>query len=146
MSHLYSNRSKAYALFLINACLWGFASPIAKEAYRFVSPFQFLFGRYLFAGLLFLPIYLIFLYKPSKTPLKTLLLLSFLGTPLTLLPLYIGLQYTTALEASILVATGPIFTIVAGHFFLHEHLTNREKFCVSIVLLGTLLLIIKPLI
>lgn len=90
MTLLNNNRSKAYALLLINTALWGFAAPIAKEAYKAVSPFQFLFGRYLLASLIFLPIYLLFFYHPfssRKTDFKLYLPLALLSTPLCLLPL-----------------------------------------------------------
>ena len=128
--------------------LWGFAAPIAKEAYKVVSPAQFLFGRYLLASLIFLPVYLIFSPRISfkLSSLKIYLPLALLGTPLCLLPLYLGLQYTSAIEASIHVASGPIFTILAGHFFLKEHISRREKVGVAISILGTLILLFKPLI
>jgi drug/metabolite transporter (DMT)-like permease len=143
------NRSKAYALLLINTILWGISSPIIKYSLDTgISPNQFLLGRYLIASLIFLPLYL-FWFKSPKTKgvsSKKLILLALLGTPLTLLPLYIGLEMTSSIDAAILVATGPITTIIGGYLFLKEKISPREKIGVIVCSAGTAVIILEPLI
>lgn len=143
---LESKRAYAYALLLINTILWGLAAPLIKRSLDFVSPNTFLFGRYLLASALFLPLYFFWAKKPLKTNNWWLLIfLALLGTPITLIPLYEGLKLTTSLEASILTAVGPITTIIGGAIFLKEVIARNEKIGVTIAFLGSLLIIFEPL-
>ncbi|OGD73828.1 hypothetical protein A3A84_02505 [Candidatus Collierbacteria bacterium RIFCSPLOWO2_01_FULL_50_23] len=147
--HLSNNRSKAYALLLINTILWGLSPPIIKVALNFVTTNQFLLGRYLLASLIFLPLYFIFQNKGIKQlrqgnwPL--LIFLALLGTPLTLIPLYEGLRLTSSIEASILTATGPLLVILGGRIFLKEKISRNEEVGLIIAIFGTLLLAFEPI-
>ncbi len=148
-SLLHSKRSQAYALLLLNTVLWGFAPPIIKQALTFVTPSQFLFGRYVLASFIFLPIY--FLIQNKKKPglrhtnWPLLIFLALLGTPLTLIPLYEGIKLTSSIEAAILTATSPILIILGGYLFLKEKVSRYEKLGVAVALLGTLTLALEPL-
>ncbi len=149
MSVIQSPRAKAYALLLVNTILWGFSSPIIKSSLNYIPYNQFLLWRYLIATLIFLPIYVIFI-KPKihikhKIPKLELIGLALIGTPLTLIPLYYGLNQTSSIEASILSATSPIFTIVAGWLFLKEKITPKEKFGILVAIAGTTLIILEPI-
>jgi len=146
-SLLHSKRAQAYALLLINTILWGFSAPIIKKALDYVTVNQFLFGRYLLASLIFLPIYFLTRKKsPSITTnnYKLLIPLALLGTPLTLIPLYEGIKLTTSLEAAILAATTPILVIIGGQLFLREKISANEKIGIFVALLGTLVLTLEP--
>lgn len=142
---LSSNRSKAYALLLINTCIWGFSAPIIKQSLNFVSPNEFLLARFFIASILFLPIFHLTSKPKFSNNWWLLIILAFLGTPLTLIPLYLGLTMTSSLEASILVATGPIITILGGVIFLREKVNKLEKVGLALAILGTLILIFGPL-
>lgn len=147
-NHLSSKRSFAYALLLLNTILWGLSPPIIKVALNFVSINQFLLGRYLLASLIFLPIYFLTQKKTGLEirNLKLVILLALLGTPLTLIPLYEGIKLTSSIEASILTATGPLMIIIGGGLFLKERITRNEKLGLTVAILGTLLLILGPII
>lgn len=145
-----AGRSFAYALLLLNTVLWGLSPPIIKVALNFVTINQFLLGRYLIASLLFLPLYFIF-QKPGQTRLRhsnwpLLIFLGLLGTPLTLIPLYEGLKLTSSIESSILTATGPLMIIIGGRIFLKEKISKNEKIGLVIAIIGTLLLVARPLV
>lgn len=140
MSILHSKRAKSYAFLLLNAIIWGAAAPIIKYSLNFTDIYSFLFWRYLLASLLFLPFYL---KSRPKINLK-ILLLAILGTPLTLIPLYIGITLTSSLTNSILVATGPLLTILGGFFFLKEKIQKNEKIGIAIALLGSSIVVIGP--
>jgi drug/metabolite transporter (DMT)-like permease len=148
MPALSKSRVKAYSFLLLNTALWGFAAPIIKYSLNFTTPAQFLFYRYLIATLIFFPIFLVHRSRTSphahKTNFRWLVILALLGTPLTLLPLFYGLQATTSIEASILESSSPIFTILGSIIILKEVLKPREWFGLTIALGGTLLLAFEP--
>jgi len=142
-----NNRTLAYAILLLNTALWGFSAPIIKYSFQFTSPSLFLFYRYLIAAILFLPVFL--LYRSQKyhhiDHPKTLVI-ALLGTPLCLLPLFYGLNQTSAIEASILESSSPIFTIIMAILFLGERLKPRETKGLLIALIGTAVIAFEPLI
>ena len=148
MSILHSKRAKSYAFLLVNTIIWGAAAPIIKYSLNFTDIYSFLFWRYLLASLLFLPFYLN--YKKNNAKQMTrhdylcLILLALLGTPLTLIPLYIGITLASSLTNSILVATGPLLTILGGFFFLKEKIQKNEKIGIAIALLGSSIIVIGP--
>lgn len=142
-----SKRIKAYLALTIMAVIWGAALPIVKPSLEFVSPFQFLYLRFLIAAPLLLPVLIIYLFKlkPSLKTLVKIITLEFLGTAVNLPILYFGLKLTTSLEASLIGAAGPIFTVLGGVLFLHERETKREWRGLTLSFLGTLILVIEPL-
>ena len=141
------NRKRAYLALLINSIIWGAALPIVKPSFEYISPTQFLYLRYLIAAPLLLPFLVWFLIK-LKLSLKKLVqivLLEILGTPLALIILYQGLKQTSAIEASLIGATGPLFTIIGGIIFLKEKQEKHEWFGLLFSLIGTLILVFEPL-
>lgn len=146
------SRSLAYLALLGNALLWGLATPIVKKGYsQGLDPYLFLFGRMFVAFLFSLPLIAILKRSPgfakSFTPknlIKTIPL-EILGTVITLVLLYEGLRLTTAVEASLITMALPIFITIGGLIFLKEIITTKEWFGLALALLGTFLLVIKPL-
>lgn len=140
------NRLIAYLILLINTALWGFSVPIIKYSFQYISPSLFLFYRYVFATTIFLPIFLIYRSRTHHhiDHLKTFFI-ALLGTPLCLLPLFYGLNQTTAIEASILESTSPIFTILMCLIFLKETLKPKEWKGLALALLGTFIIAFEPL-
>ncbi|OIN91902.1 hypothetical protein AUJ42_01130 [Candidatus Collierbacteria bacterium CG1_02_44_10] len=139
------SRSTAYIFLLLNTALWGFAAPIIKYSLDFTSPTLFLLYRYVIASLIFFPIFLLHSAKPHQpVNIRKLILLALLGTPLTLLPLFYGLKATTSIEASLLVSSSPIFTILGGIIYLNEKLTKKEWRGILIAVFGTLILTLEP--
>ena len=105
---------------LLNAVIWGASLPIVKPALEFVSPFQYLFYRYLIAAPLATPL-LVILLKKHKSTLKKLfgiISLELLGVTGALSFLYQGLNRTSSLEATLLANAAPVFIIIGGILFL----------------------------
>lgn len=149
MPSLSRTRFKAYSFLLLNAALWGFAAPVIKYSLNFTTPALFLFYRYVLATLIFFPIFLLHKSNSSHEPRtnpKWLITLALLGTPLTLLPLFYGLQATSSIEASILESSSPIFIVLGSMFILKETLKKREWTGLAIAICGTILLAIEPVI
>lgn len=141
------NRNLAYVILLLNTAIWGISAPIIKYSFQFITPSLFLFYRYFIASLIFLPIFLIYRSKTNHriNHLQTFLV-ALIGTPFVLLPLFYGLNQTTAVEASILEASSPIFTILMCILFLKETLKPKEWKGLAIALVGTFIIAIEPLI
>lgn len=142
-----THRRLAYLALIYNAIIWGAAFPLIKPAFDYVTPTQYLYFRFLVAGLLGLPIFLYYFFKKRPTLSYTLKLLAIelLGLPLPLILLYTGLDKTSALNASLIGATGPIFVVLGGIWFLHERQTKKEWQGLALSLFGSLMLVIEPL-
>lgn len=142
------SRRLAYIALTFNAIIWGAAFPIIKPAFDFISPTQYLYFRFLFAGILSIPIFLYYCirYKPKISYILKILLIELFGTALPLLILYKGLARTSALEASLIGSTGPIFIILGSMFYLHEKESKREWQGLALSLLGSLILIFEPVV
>lgn len=141
------SRRLAYLALTITAIIWGAALPIVKPSLSYISPTQFLFFRYLLATPLLIP-FLIHHWrklKPSKSLLSKIIALELIGTPIALLVLYEGLAKTSALEASLIATTGPIFITLGGIIFLKEKEESREWLGLGLSFLGTLILVLEPL-
>jgi len=142
------SRRLAYIALTFNALVWGAAFPIIKPAFDFISPTQYLYFRFLLAGILSIPIFLYYYikYKPKISYILKILLIELFGTALPLIILYEGLAHTSALEASLIGSTGPIFIVLGSMFYLHEKESKREWQGLALSLLGSLVLIFEPLI
>lgn len=141
------NRRLAYLALSFNALVWGAAFPIVKPVFDILSPLQYLYFRFLTAGLISLPIFIYFYIKnkPKISKIIKILLLELLGTALPLLILYEGLSRTSALEASLIGSTGPIFVVLGGIWFLHERESKKEWQGLALSLLGSIILVIAPI-
>lgn len=139
-------RVRAYLALLTSSVLWGLAVPIIKKSFESTTPLLFLVYRFLFVIILTaIPFYLYQKRMPDiKNPFK-LLLIGFLSFPLNLLLLFYGLKQTSAMEAALLAALNPLFFHLGGFLVLREKITSREKLGLFISVLGTLLIVLKPL-
>ncbi|MBI2010575.1 MAG: DMT family transporter [Candidatus Chisholmbacteria bacterium] len=147
------SRRLAYLALIGNMVLWALAIPIAKRGFADgLTPTTFLLGRYLLAIPLSLPI-IFSLYKKSsvraafvpKTLLK-IILLELLGTVIALLLLYEGVNRTTAVEASLIAITWPIFVTIGGVLWLKEKEEFHELLGLILAIAGTTILVVKPLV
>lgn len=140
-------RRLAYLALTLNAIIWGAAFPIIKPALDVLSATEYLYLRFLVAGIVALPIFLYFFFqfRPRLSYLLKVLLIELGGTVIPLLILYEGLARTSALEASLIGATGPIFIVLGGMWVLGERETKREWQGLALSLFGSLLIVSEPL-
>jgi drug/metabolite transporter (DMT)-like permease len=147
MANSRPSRWKSYFFLLINTIVWGAALIIVKPALDVTTPMRFLLYRYFFAAIFALPF--LFYYWPKVSNkfqvLKRISALELIGTTLGLSLLYIGLERTSAIEASLLATTTPIFIVLAGVLFLRERQERVESIGLSLAFGGTLLITIIPL-
>ena len=142
-----SPRRQATLALLVNTIIWGAALPVVKPALSFVSPYQFLFFRYLIGSVLILPLLILLLFKhrPTLNQLFTILGLETLIMVLGHSLLYYGLSLTSSLESSLIGISSPIFITLGGIFLLKEKEDRHELIGFSIALLGTLSITLEPL-
>jgi len=147
-----SARHRSYFLLLIVAIIWGFATPIIKYTFTFISPGHFLTYRFFISTIVMLPI--LFLSEPDVLRQLTrldskdwcyFLLGGLLGSTGQLGLLFWGLNLTTSLDGSIINATSPILVSLAGFFFLKEKITSSEKLGLVIAFLGSIIIVLQPL-
>lgn len=139
-------RSTAYSALLGNVILWGLAFPIVKLGFNAgLSPTTFLLGRFLVAAVVSLPILALLRPKTNWSKLPTIILLELVGTLGALYLLYQGLSRTSAVEASLIAVTWPIFVTLGGVWFLKEKEERHEAGGLVLAVFGTLLLVLGPL-
>lgn len=127
--------------------LWGAANPVIKLTLGYVPPLTFLFLRFLAACLILLP-YII--YQTQKTKIAKRDLVNFflfgLLSQTSLAFIFVGLEYTTVLETTIIGVLGSIMVVAAGHYFYNDKVNKQVKIGLLIATLGTLFVIVEPLI
>jgi len=124
--------------------IWGAAFPIYKWALEAVPPFTFIFLRFFFGALLILPFVYKDLYVEKKDILK-LIHLSIVGITLTISFLFFGLQYSSSINAPIVISSTPIFLILFAVLFLHERPRTKVIIGTGVSLIGVLCIILQPL-
>ncbi len=140
-------RTTAYLYLLLTTLTWGAALPIVKLGLPFTTPYRYLLYRYILCIILSLPILFYFIPRVKKLPKQvwTIFGVELIGTTLALGMLYTGLNRTSALEASLISTTSPIFITVGAILFLREREESREWIGMAIAFVGTVLLAAGPL-
>jgi drug/metabolite transporter (DMT)-like permease len=140
------SRNLCYALLLVSAVCWALSLPIVKPALIYTTPFRYLFYRYALAVVFSLPLFFYYLPQLRKLAkyIPIIIGIELFGTTLGLSLLYFGLHHTSAMEASLIGTTAPVFITVAGVLFLKEKQERHEWLGLAVALLGTLILIVLP--
>lgn len=139
--------SLAHLALIAATILWGAANPIIKLTLGYVPPLTFLFLRFLAACLLLLP-YLIYQIQKTKIAKRDLINFFLFGllSQTSLIFIFVGLEYTTVLETTIIGVLGSIMVVAAGHYFYNDKVNKKVKMGLLIATLGTLFVIVEPLI
>ena len=145
------DRKIAYFALLGNMVLWALAIPIAKRGFADgLTPSTFLLGRYILATIFSLPIIVRLRHRSDVKAIFTLktlfqiVSLEILGTVITLWLLYEGVSRTTAVEASLIAITWPIFVTIGGILWLREREEFHELVGLVLAITGTTLLVAGP--
>ncbi len=136
---------KVYFLLIVTAILWG-ANPIAvKSVLGEISPLMLILVRFTGISLLLLTILFCRDGKqawPPRQHIPTLIMMGFSGTVLNNGLQFTGLQYSTAINCTLVATLTPAMTAVLTGIFLNEHLRNEQWLGIAISFLGTLFLIV----
>lgn len=141
----YYNKT-AYAGMLLTTIIWGAAGPIIKYTGSFIPPLTFLFLRFLIVCIVLLPYTIIELIENNinKKDYLNFFLLG-ISSQTSLALLFIGLKYTTSLDAAIIGLVGPILSITAGHYFYKDSIGKSTVVGIFLAALGTGLIAIEPI-
>jgi drug/metabolite transporter (DMT)-like permease len=145
---MYSARTRAYFYLILVVIIWGIAGIVIKLILNKYPWDIVLFYRFLISTVIFLPFLKISTLHPLKNKNTLLLVLAytFMGTTLGLGLLFAGTERTSLVSMSLLSLFAPILTILAGFLFLKDRITWTEKLGISITFLGSLLILIEPLV
>lgn len=131
-------------LLIIATILWGGNFVIGRAVATEISPFTLSFLRWSVALLFFYP----FIHKRLKRDLPLIrqkwlivIAMSLTGVASFNTLVYIGLHYTTAINASLMNATTPILIFILSYLFLKIRLTKIQIIGALISLFGVLSII-----
>ena len=141
-----SYRLRAYLLLLIVSVIWGVAGPVIKFTLGGFDPLVFLTYRFAISAVASLITVLLigFRLPKDKKIVKLSLFYGFLTSTVALGLLFFGFDKTTAIDATLISATGPLFISAGGLLFLKERVTLREKAGMGIAFVGTAITIAEP--
>jgi drug/metabolite transporter (DMT)-like permease len=139
-------RKRAYIELLIVSLIWGMAAPVIKYTLGGFSPAVFLTYRFFISSVIAVFFFIFFGIKLPKDR-KTLIFLiinGFLLSTVSLGLLFLGTDKTSSVDSNLISAMAPVTIVLAGIFFLKEHVTKKESIGLLIALAGTLITIIEP--
>lgn len=141
------HRLHAYSLLLIVSIIWGIAGVVIKFTLGAFDPLVFLSYRFAISTIASLAtLFLVGIKLPKdKEVIKLLVFYGFLTSTVALGLLFFGFDETTAIDATLISATGPLLISAAGAIFLREHVTLREKVGMGIAFIGTAVTIMEPI-
>lgn len=138
------NKIPPYLLLLLATILWGGNFVIGKAVADNVPPFTLAFLRWCVALVVFLPI----VWKPLKRDFKQImqhykivLVLGLTGVAAFNTLVYIGVHYTTSINASLMNMLTPVFIYLLSFIFLKERLTRFQFIGTAISFIGVMLII-----
>jgi drug/metabolite transporter (DMT)-like permease len=139
-------RLRAYLYLIAVVVIWGVSGPVIKLLLGVVPWDILLVYRFLISAIIYLPFIKPEVLRPLKKVNVLLLVLAytFLNTTISLGLLFAGTAKTSLVSMSLLSLFGPILTILAGYFFLRDRITRTEKLGIIITFLGSMLIIIEP--
>ena len=135
-----------YLALLTAIAIWGGALPIVKLTGDYISPFSFLFVRFLFVAIVMLPITILELKATPihESDIKNLVLLGIFGQA-SIAFIFWGVKYTSAIDTAIISTIAPLLIITAGSYFYGEKLSSNTKLGVFIATIGTTLVVLDPI-
>ena len=135
-----SRQALAAALILI--LVWGANFTVQKAVFEALSPGGFLFVRYLImpaaAAVLLFATFGIRWPRLSRPDAWALLRLGLVGHLLHVGLVTYGIHWSTAFSSSLILACGPVFTLLILHWHGHERLTRGQVAGVAVACLGVL--------
>jgi len=128
---------------LFASLIWGANSPIMKWTLASVPLFSLAFLRFSLATIFIAPI-VAKSAKIKKRDLAKIAIAAILGITLNVSLFFLGLKFTYAINAAFIIATIPVFTMVAAIIFLRERLTRKLVLATTFALTGLLLILGAP--
>ncbi|MEE8236951.1 MAG: DMT family transporter [Gammaproteobacteria bacterium] len=137
------SHSTAYVLLTLNMALWGSSLVVARAAHEIVPPLAFTFWRWVIAVLVLLPI--VWRKLPGTLPYlrrswrSLALLCGFMVIGATFS--VIAVNYTTAINASLINGSQPFATALVAFFVIRERLSLTSGLGIFAAFIGILVMI-----
>jgi drug/metabolite transporter (DMT)-like permease len=138
-----SKTQKAILALITANLIWGAAAPIFKWSLSNIQPFTLAFFRFFIATYLLAP----FIKNTTikKEHFLYLFLAALSGVTLNISFFFLGLEYSSSVNAPIIASSGPILLLLAAVFFLREKPKRKVIYGMLLSLLGVIVIIIEPL-
>lgn len=140
------SRKTLYVLLTCVVILWGTSFAVTKIGIKSAGAIEFLCMRLFFSSCIFCLI-LIFLPKQkTKVDIKDvpyLIYLAFIGVGGYFIVQYSALKLTTSVNASLILATAPIFIVIYSIFAYKERLSVNKILGISLCFVGVIFIISK---
>lgn len=137
-------KRKYYFMMTLTALFWSGAFPAGKIGIGEIPPFTLAFLRFLFAVIFMLPVIGGFrteMRRIGRKELVTILLLGIIGMFGYHVLFFMSLEYTSAINDSIICATSPLITSVFAALFLGEYFGVKRIGSILLTVSGVLLAI-----
>ncbi len=125
--------------------IWGFTTPALKIALNEIPTFSAIFIRFAIASFLITPFFLSRPYsRLEKKDFVPLLFIVGLGITAHMAFFALGLDHSSVVSTSLILATVPIVDTIAAALFLSEKISLVHKFGIVLGLLGSFVLVTVP--
>ena len=133
----------AHLAVLMANVIYGANYTIAKEVMPdYIEPFGFIVLRCLGATPLFWLMGMFIKEKVAKKDIGRLAIASIFGVAINQLMFFKGLNYTTPINAAVIMPSTPIIVLIIAAFVLKERITFKKILGIAIGLSGTLLILL----
>jgi len=133
--------SWALAAGLAIVCVWGANFAVQKALFEVLPPAGLLFARYLLMPLCAAVLLMCSLGARKPVPHADMLqiaFLGFLGHSVHVTMVTFGIHWSTAFSSALILACGPIFTLLILHWVGHERLSWPQVVGVGVACVGVL--------
>lgn len=138
--------STAYLLLVVAMLSWAGNLIVARALAGVVPPLGLSLMRWSIASLVVLPFAAAEIYDKRAVLLRRwpiLLLLGLLGLTVCNSLAYVGMQWTTALNAALINSAGPMLTLIASFAFYRERTTPPQIAGVLLSLAGVVVIVLR---
>lgn len=141
-----NHKSLALAVMLVSPLFFATNLVFGRAVVGSVAPFTLAFTRWLLVALILLPAMLgqrSVIASVFSSHRRLVFLLSFLGMWLCGGVVYLGLENTTATNATLIYATSPVFIILIEAMFAGRHIRWREAAGSALALVGVSVIVLR---
>lgn len=135
-------RKLALGALATSSIIWGINSPVMKLALLVTPIFLLAFLRFFTASFVML------LFKPSlkiqQKDIPAIIVASFFGVTLNIISFFYGLKLSSAINAGIIIAAIPIFTLIGSSIFLKEHIKSNLMIASLFGIVGVGIIVFEP--
>jgi drug/metabolite transporter (DMT)-like permease len=120
--------------------IWGATYVITKVALPDIGPFTILWLRVVLATAVLLPFAWRLGYRPALSVKREFVLFGLTGMVLHLGLEIMGLRFTSAASAVLIIATAPVVTLAFAIVFLKERVTTRQLIGIILSIVGVIVI------